>query len=188
MRRTTIRTLLLVTAGAGVLLVVLRTAANGRDDLRVAPAVDLQRYAGKWYEIARLPNSFQRQCARDVTATYTLRQDGDIDVLNECVKEDGVRQAVTGRAWPAETTSMLKVRFFWPFTGDYWIIALDPDYRWALVGEPGRDNLWVLAREPRMDEEQLASILAIAAGQGFDVGRVMRTPQTQRADIQPTIP
>lgn len=155
--------------------------------MRLAPVVDLERYAGRWYEIARLPNRFERRCERDVTATYTLRADGGINVLNECVREDGTYQSVSGKAWPDGSASALKVQFFWPFTGDYWIIDLDPGYRWALVGEPGRDNLWVLSRNPHMEEKQLARILRTAAAEGFDVSRVIRTPQTQRMGSRLTI-
>jgi apolipoprotein D and lipocalin family protein len=111
----------------------------------VVPAVDLKRYAGRWHEIARLPNRFQRDCAGDVTATYTLRPDGKIAVLNECRAADGRTKSARGTARVASKqgpNTKLKVSFFWPFSGDYWIIGLDPDYRWALVGGSGRDYLW----------------------------------------------
>jgi apolipoprotein D and lipocalin family protein len=169
-------TVLLVTAGVAVPLLILRAVGNARENLQVVPAVDLNRYAGTWYEIARLPNRFQRQCAGDVTATYRLRDNGKVEVINECRREDGVLEVATGTAWqPDPPEGRLKVRFFWPFTGDYWIMDLDPDYRWALVGEPGRDNLWVLSREPQMDEAQLARILETAARQGYDLDNLIRT-------------
>jgi apolipoprotein D and lipocalin family protein len=140
--------------------------------------VDLARYAGKWYEIARLPNTFQRSCAANTMATYTLRADGKVAVLNECRTADGRLKSVNGTASVAKKdgpNTKLKVTFFWPFTGNYWIIGLDPDYRWAVVGEPGRDYLWILSREPRLDEALYNRILGSAKRQGYEVGRVMKT-------------
>ncbi len=148
--------------------------------LEVVPSVDLARYAGKWHEIARLPAWFQRQCQADVTATYTLRPDGRISVLNECRKADGRLKSANGTARLASAkgpNTKLKVTFFWPFSGDYWIIDLDPDYRWAAIGEPGRKYFWVLAREPRMDEATLERILERAKRQGYDLSRLIRTQQ-----------
>jgi apolipoprotein D and lipocalin family protein len=170
----------LVAAGVAVPLLVYRAMSRDRNDMRVVQAVDLERYAGRWYEIVRLPNRFQRRCAGDVTATYTLREDGRVDVVNECVREDGGREVATGTAWqPDPPEGRLKVRFFWPFSGDYWIIDLDPDYQWALVGEPDRDNLWVLARQPQMEEAQLQRILETARHEGYDLEGLIRTPHTR---------
>jgi apolipoprotein D and lipocalin family protein len=146
--------------------------------LDVVPSVDLQRYAGKWYEIARLPNWFQRSCAGDVTATYTLRPDGKITVMNECRTAEGKIKSAKGTAKLADRkgpNTKLSVSFFWPFSGKYWIIDLDPDYKWALVGEPGRDYLWILSREPKMADDVYRSLLDKAAGKGFDTSRVIRT-------------
>jgi apolipoprotein D and lipocalin family protein len=123
--------------------------------------VDLSRYAGKWYEIARLPNRFQRDCACNTTATYTLRADGKITVLNECRQADGRQKSAKGTARVADATGLnTKLKVFWPFSGDYWITDLDPEYRWAVVGEPGRRYLWILSRQPQMDTtlyQQIAS-------------------------------
>src|SRR6476659_10065823 len=101
-------------------------AGDAKPPLDAAPSVDLNRYAGRWHEIARFPNRFQRDCASDTTATYTLRPDGKITVLNQCRKADGSTIKVTGTAKLADAkgpSSKLKVTFFWPFYGDYWIIA-----------------------------------------------------------------
>jgi len=156
-------------------------ASAGEAPLEVVPSVDLNRYAGKWYEIARLPNRFQRDCAGNVTATYTLRPDGKIQVLNQCASTDGKNKSARGTArlvGGKEPNTKLKVSFFWPFSGDYWIIELDPEYRWAVVGEPRRRYLWILSREPQMAVETYQDLLKRAAEKGFDVNRLIRTQQT----------
>lgn len=144
------------------------------------PSLDLNRYAGKWYEIARLPNRFQRECAGETTATYSLRDDGKITVLNQCRAADGRVKSAKGTAKLASAkgpNSKLKVTFFWPFYGDYWVIGLDPDYKWALVGGPDRKYLWILSREADMDEALFGRILELARGQGYDVSRLLRAPR-----------
>ena len=155
-------------------------AADSKAALDVAPAVDLARYAGKWHEIARLPNRFQRDCASDVTATYTLRPDGKITVLNECRRADGRQKSAKGTARVADPkgpNTKLKVTFFWPFSGNYWIIDLDPEYRWAVVGEPGREYLWILSREPQLDAALYQQIVERAKQRGFDTGQLLTTRQ-----------
>ncbi len=147
--------------------------------LRTVDRVDLGRYVGKWYEIATIPMSFQKGCV-GVTATYTLRTDGDVDVVNTCRKEtlDGPERQATAKAWSVDpSNAKLVVRFFWPFTGDYWIIDLDPDYRWAVVGHPSREYLWVLSRTPQMPEATYEGILQRLRAQSYDVSRLVRTPQ-----------
>lgn len=154
--------------------------AAGEAPLDVVPSVDLNKYAGKWYEIARLPNRFQRDCAGNTTATYTLRPDGKITVLNECQKADGQRKSAKGTARVADAkgpNTKLNVTFFWPFSGKYWIIDLDPGYRWAVVGEPGRDYLWILSREPAMDAALYQQIVERAKQRGFDTGKLLKTRQ-----------
>jgi apolipoprotein D and lipocalin family protein len=155
--------------------------ATAVTELRVVPSVDLSRYAGRWYEIARLPNRFQKACASDTTATYTLRPDGKITVLNECLKADGKLTSATATARVADRNgpnTKLKVTFFWPFSGNYWIIDLDPEYRWAVVGEPKRDYLWVLSRTPQLPDESYVQIVARAKQQGYDVTWLMKTAQS----------
>ncbi|MFB3777545.1 MAG: lipocalin family protein [Bryobacteraceae bacterium] len=166
--------------GAVSPVVLLQTEAEPAP-MQVVPSVDLSRYAGKWYEIARYPNRFQRSCAGETTATYTLRPDGKITVLNECRTAEGKMKSAKGTARVASAkgpNTKLKVTFFWPFSGNYWIIGLDPDYRWALVGEPGRDYLWILSREPQMTEAAYAQVLEQARQQGYDTERLIKTPQT----------
>ncbi|MDE3166865.1 MAG: lipocalin family protein [Acidobacteriota bacterium] len=159
--------ILISLAAAGI------AAAAANAPVQAVPRVDLARYAGKWYEIARLPNWFQRGCAGAVTATYTLRADGRITVLNECRTSEGRAKRIsgTGRLADArEPNGKLKVTFFWPFSANYWIIGLDADYRWALVGDPGRGYLWILSREPKISDALYREITALAARQGFDTG------------------
>jgi apolipoprotein D and lipocalin family protein len=168
-------------AAGAILAGVLKLSATAFRPMTVAPSIDLTRYAGKWYEIARLPNRFQRNCAGDTTATYTLRRDGKIDVLNRCREADGHVESASGtarRADAAGPNTKLKVSFFWPFSGDYWILDVDPDYRWAMVGEPGRKYLWILGREPRLDEHVVGRLLDRAKKEGYDLGGLIRTPQT----------
>jgi len=156
-------------------------AAGNQPPVQVVPSVDLARYAGKWYEIARLPNRFQRACATDITASYTLRPDGKITVVNQCRKPDGTMKVAKGtarRASAKEPGTKLKVTFFWPFYGNYWIIDLDPEYRWVVVGEPDRKYLWILGREPKLDEALYQQILERAKHQGYDVAPLLKTKHT----------
>jgi apolipoprotein D and lipocalin family protein len=146
--------------------------------LRVAPEVDLARYAGTWYEIARLPNRFQQSCASDTKATYTLSGNGKIAVLNECRTADGRVKSAKGTAHVASKTgpnTKLKVTFFWPFYGDYWIIDLDPNYRWAVIGEPDRKYFWILARDRHIEGSLFEQIIARATAQGYDLKNLIRT-------------
>lgn len=142
---------------------------------------ELTRYLGKWYEIARLDHSFERGMS-DVSATYALRPDGSVEVINrgyDVARQDW-RQA-TGRALftgPSERAS-LKVSFFGPFYGGYHVVALDPDYRWALVVGPDRDYFWVLARERVLAPELRARLLARSRALGIDVDRLIWVAQTR---------
>ncbi len=158
-------------------------SAEEKQPLETVSSVDLGRYVGRWYEIARLPNRHQKDCESDVTATYTLRDDGKITVLNQCRKASGEIKNRKGTAKVVDqaTNAKLKVSFFWPFSGNYWILELGPNYEYAVVGEPKRENLWILSREPRMDEELYRGLLDRAAAQGFDISRVIRTPHTVTA-------
>ncbi len=149
--------------------------------VQAAPPVEVERYAGKWYEIAHYPNRLQRDCAADAASTYTPRPDGKIGVLNECRTTEGRIKSMRATARPADENgpnTKLKVTLFWPFSGQYWIIGMDPDYRWAVVGAPDRKYLWVLNREPRMDEADYERALEVVRAQGFDTGRLMKTAQT----------
>ncbi|TCZ61367.1 lipocalin family protein [Roseicella aquatilis] len=139
-------------------------------------AVEVQRYLGTWHEVARLPMWAQDSASvscEDVTATYMPRPDGRIGVLNRCLNAldgDKPREA-RGQAYAVEGSSnaRLRVSFFRPFYGDYWVIGLDPDYRWAVVGEPSRRWLWVLSRTPRLPEAEFQRAIGIARANGYDL-------------------
>ena len=152
-------------------------AGSRKDELGVVPSVDLSRYVGQWYEIARLPNRFEKKCADSVTANYTLRPDGSIQVVNRCRKPSGEFTTATGKAKIVDkkTNAKLKVTFFWPFYGKYWILDLGPNYEYAVVGEPGRDYLWILSRTPQMDEALYQQLLARMQARGFDTTRMTKT-------------
>jgi apolipoprotein D and lipocalin family protein len=146
--------------------------------LQTVAHVDLGRYLGTWYEIAAFPQSFQRGCTAS-TATYALRDDGDLDVVNRCRKEsvEGPEKTARGRARVVDTTSnaRLEVSFFRPFWGDYWIIDLGVDYDYAVVGHPGRDYLWILSRRPTLEAGVYDAILGRLTAQGYETSRLVRT-------------
>jgi lipocalin len=155
-------------------------ALPGAGDLTAVGSFDVERYLGTWYEIAKYPVSFERGLV-GVTAEYSLRDDGDLRVLNAGYREsfDGERKSIEGRAWASdpEEPAKLKVRFFWPFWASYWVIALDPEYRWAVVGEPGRRYLWILSRTPALPEDTYARIVARIHDLGYDTSRIEKMPQ-----------
>lgn len=155
-------------------------------ELPTVSHVDLTRYMGRWYEVARLPNRFEQNCVGDVTADYAVLPGGRLSVVNQCRVADGrliAAHGVARLANPAGTTAKLKVRFapawlgFLPFVwGDYWVLALAEDYSWAVVGAPDRQYLWVLSRTPGMAESQIDTLLAKVIPLGFDVSKVVRVP------------
>lgn len=146
--------------------------------LQVVSKVDLSRYTGTWYEIARYPHKFQAGCA-DSRATYTLRDDGKITVLNECYEESDRKKlrSAKGKAWVVDTktNAKLKVSFFWPFSGAYWIIDLGEDYEYAVIGHPDRKYLWILSRTKEMDESVYEGILNRLKEQHYDISKLIKT-------------
>lgn len=148
--------------------------------LAVVDDVDIERYMGRWYEIAKYPNSFQRDCY-GVTADYTLRADGTVGVENTCRTQDGsqVARSIAGFAKIADpdAPAKLTVYFFWPFGAPYWIIDLDESYTYAVVGDPSRRFLWILSRTPTMDEATYAAIVSRLPDMGYDPNRLERTVQ-----------
>jgi apolipoprotein D and lipocalin family protein len=162
------------------LLLSLAGCAGTPEPLPVVDKVDLERYLGTWYEIARYPAPFQEGCAA-TTATYALRDDGDIRVLNRCHvgSPSGELREAEGRARVVdpESNAKLEVTFFWPFWGDYWVLALDENYRWVLVGEPRRRYLWILSRTPVMAPETYQSILDRLPELGYDPAGLIVTEQ-----------
>ena len=152
--------------------------------VRTVPSVDLNRYAGDWFEIARFPNRFQKKCLGDVRASYARRADGRIDVVNRCRTADGPIDAQgVARLVDKQTSAKLQVRFapawlsWLPVWGDYWIIGLAPDYSWAVVGDPGREYLWILARAPQLPPDAVAAAKEAARANGFDLERLVWTSQ-----------
>jgi apolipoprotein D and lipocalin family protein len=178
----------LITAGAVVFALLLsfstaQAESSAGSPLRVVESVDLNRYSGRWYEIARYANRFQRDCESDTTAVYTLRKDGRVQVVNSCRKADGKTKTAKGTAKVADkaTNAKLRVTFFWPFSGDYWVIGLSPDYRYAIVGEPKRKYLWILSRTPEMDEATYKGVLEQIRAAGYDPDKLIKTRQSARA-------
>ena len=153
------------------------SSAHAAEPVASVPQLDLARYAGQWHEIAHLPMFFQRQCVGDITARYSVESTGSIGVLNACRTKDGSLDRSSGVARPVEGhPGRLEVRFapdwlsWLPMVwADYWVIALDPDYQWAMVGEPDRKYLWILSREPTMDRTQFEQLKAKAEAMGYDL-------------------
>lgn len=169
-----------ILSSAAMLISLLLSACASRPPLGTVSSVDLARYTGKWYEIGKYPNWFQRNCAGGTTATYTAQPDGSIRVANSSRLKNGKSVTITGRATvvPASHNTKLKVSFGGPFSGAYWIIGLDEkNYTWALVGHPSRRFLWILARQPKLPASTYAGILDLAARRGYDPRRIVLTPQ-----------
>ena len=157
-----------------VWLVLLAAADSSAKNAPVA-ALDLQRYSGKWHEIAHLPMYFQRKCVDRITATYTPRPDGSLVVVNACRTKAGAMDSARGEAVRASATNgALRVRFapkwlswFPAIWADYWVIDLDPEYQWAVVGGPDAKNLWILSRTPLMKRELFEQIKDRAVDAGY---------------------
>ena len=171
----------------GSLAAVAGDAPEGSDGaLGTIGALDVPRYMGTWYEIAKFPNWFQRKCVSATRADYRLQSDGTVQVINRCRVESGATIEAVGRARQLglATSPKLEVRFapdwlaFLPLVwGDYWVIDLDGDYRLVAVSEPKKQYLWILARTPKVDPDAYQGLLARLAQKGFDLGRLELTRQ-----------
>ena len=163
-------------------------SAASAAELKTVDSVDLDRYLGTWYEIASYPAWFQKSCTA-VKAEYARRDDGLISVVNSCLKHTlaGKLKQANGKAKivDPESNAKLKVSFFGPFWGPYWIIDLDTDYGWAVVGVPSRKYLWILSRTPEMDGNTYAGILKRLVDQGYDPSRLKKTLQPIVTDTRP---
>jgi apolipoprotein D and lipocalin family protein len=163
-----------------LIAIMMFSSANSQKSPSVVSSVDMNRYKGLWYEIARLPNFFERKL-KCTSATYTLRDDGRITVLNKgnYLSDPKKSTSSTGVAWIPDKKypAKLKVQFFWPFSGDYWIIDLDKEYKYVLVGGPSAKYLWILAREKRMDDSTYNMLLQKAIENGYDVKTIIRVEQ-----------
>ncbi len=169
--------LCILLAGGVSLCACSTTKENGvMKPLEVVPSVDLGKYMGMWYEIGRYPNRFQEGCVA-TQAMYSLRPDGKVKVLNSCREgsPDGKQKTIEGKAWSVDpvTNARLKVQFFWPFSGDYWIIQLDKNYQYAVVGHPKRTYLWILSRTPALDQATTSAIEQKLIEQGYDPSRII---------------
>jgi len=146
----------------------------------VVSSVDLNRYAGKWYEIASYPVSFQKNCYC-ISAEYTLTEKGYVKVFNSCRKDsiNGRFSSITGKAFPVKgsNNAKLKVQFFWPFKAPYWIVGLADDYSWAIVSGPSRKYLWILSRTPVMDQPIYDQIIEKLKQEQFDISKLKKGVQ-----------
>lgn len=168
------------------LLLALQTTNGQAQTVTAVTDFDLNQYVGKWYEIARFPNKFQKQCVADVMATYVKRTDGDVDVINRCKNAAGaIEEAVgQGRVPDPGTKAKLKVRFAprwlsWLPTvwADYWVVDIAPDYSYAAVGDPTKKYLWILARKKEIADPVYQALMKRLANQGFDTSQLVLTPQ-----------
>jgi apolipoprotein D and lipocalin family protein len=148
--------------------------------LETVPSVDLQKYMGQWYEIAAFPQRFEKGC-HCTTAEYEMTDKGYVRVINTCRKDspDGKVSQAKGKAFVVKgsNNAKLRVQFFWPFRGDYWIIDLAEDYGYAVVGAPDRKYLWILSRTPQLDPVLYQNIVDRVARKGFDISKLAKTDQ-----------
>jgi apolipoprotein D and lipocalin family protein len=163
----------------GLFFLMLTSIAMSQT-LETVPYVDLNKYAGKWYEIASFPQRFQKGC-NATTAEYTVTDKGFVIVENRCNKDsiNGKPSYIKGKAFVVENSgnAKLKVQFFWPFKGKYWIIDLADDYSYAVVGHPNRNYLWILSRTATMNDAIYQQIVSRIKEKGFDISKLKRTIQ-----------
>jgi apolipoprotein D and lipocalin family protein len=160
--------------------------SNNQIAVKAVSSVDLKQYSGKWFEIARYSNKSQKNCVGNTTMTYTMKADGNLGVLSECLKKDGTVIDAKGEAKIVDkaSNSKLEVRYapgFLAFLStswnDYWIIDLDEKYQYAAVGDEDRDNLWILSRTPKLNDAAYQNILRRVETMGFKPGKLVKTPQ-----------
>ena len=168
------------------LTLTVSAQSKNANALQTVASVDLKQYSGKWFEIARYPNKFQKQCVGNTTAIYTIKPNNKIEVVNQCLKKDGMVEDVKGdaRIVDKKSNAKLEVRFAPKFLsfisavwGDYWIIDLDEGYKYAVIGDPKREYFWILSRDAKMTDETYQNILRRAEAKGFNPGKVVKTPQ-----------
>lgn len=172
------KTILLTLAG---LLLFNNISAQ---EMQTLKSVDLTKYVGLWYEVAKIPNRFQKQCVKGTTAQYKLLKDGKIEVINSCLTEEGEKDVADGLAQVVDkkTNSKLEVSFvsifgirlFW---GDYWILGLGDDYEYAVVGTPSRKYGWILSRTPQLEKQKLDKAYEILKNAGYDIKKFEVSPQ-----------
>ena len=176
----TINLNILIIVGLFCLLSCATVPAREQPPLKVVSSVNINKYLGRWHEIARYPNWFQENCYA-VTADYELNEGGTIKVVNRCKdrESNGKTMEAVGTAHIVDksTNAKLKVSFHWPFYGNYWIIDLGDDYEYAVVSEPKRQYLWVLSREPTMDMLKYNQLVEFLEERNFDIKLLKLTPQ-----------
>jgi apolipoprotein D and lipocalin family protein len=157
------------------LIILSMNIFSQQQPLKTVEYVDINKYLGLWYEIAKIPNRFQSQCVKGTTAKYSMKENGEIEVINSCIEEDGSTDKTEGiaRIVDKKSNAKLEVSFFsilgWrPIWGDYWIIGLDTNYQWAIVGTPSRKYGWILSRSPKIEKETLEKIFTILREQGYN--------------------
>jgi len=167
----------------GFAIFYLVASCSSQPPLETVKRVDLRKYSGKWYEISHLPARFLDGCSC-ITATYTIDPKGHVNVFNKCKKSNGKWTSIQGKAFPQSNSwnSRLKVRFFWPFRADYYIIELADDYSYAVVGEPDRNYLWILSRTPQMDPTLYQELVKKCGNKGFAVEYLVVTSQENCMD------
>lgn len=162
------------------LFVVLSGCSRHTTPLATVPHVDVKRYMGTWYEIARYEQFFERGC-KDVNATYTLKDDNKIQVLNQCIKENEKLSIAQGSAYAVDpSNAKLKVTFFWPFYGNYWILMLGDKYEYAVIGDPSREYFWILSRTKKLDISTREKILSQMPAFGYLPSRLIWTEQQEQ--------
>lgn len=164
---------------------VVLSSAAAMAKIQTVESVDLVRYVGKWYEIASIPQTFAKQCVSDTTAEYTALKDGKIKVVNSCATEKGDRSVAEGRAKVVDTNSNAKLKvtfvklfdYIFTFGGDYWIVDLEQNYNYAVVGHPTLKYGWILSRQPSLSAQDLEAIESRLTAMGYDTCKFLTTPQ-----------
>jgi len=168
-------------------LALATPAAGDLGDPATIAHADVDRFMGRWYEIARMPNRRESNCVRDVVATYERRNASAIRIVNVCRTADGELERVQGvaRIRDGDSKAKLELRYaplalaWLPFLwDDWWILEAAPEYTYMMTGDPSRRSLWIYARTPALDEATYGTLIAHAAAQGYDTSRLVRTPQT----------
>ena len=173
--------LIVCAVAAGVILCAAAGFCADKAPLETVPKVELDKYLGLWYEIGRFPTWFQK-AGSSATAEYSLNKNGAIKVLNTSYFANGKTESAKGKAWVVDknTNAKLKVSFFWPFAGDYWVIQLGKNYEYAVVGHPGRNYLWILSRTPAMDDTVYNKTIEKLKEQGYDTNKIFRDPPIKK--------
>jgi apolipoprotein D and lipocalin family protein len=162
-----------------ITLLAMTGCSTSYPPLATVDKVDIERYSGKWFEIARYEHYFEKGCT-NATAEYAIRKDGKIKVTNKCILEEGEPIDAVGIAYATdETNSRLKVSFFRPFYGNYWILMLDDDYSYAVIGDPSREYLWIISRTPTLDMSVKETILDALPELGYATDKLLWTKQQE---------